>query len=75
MFSNTTKGRIAIVRQLEPTIHIDHDLQVIQALQPYITRLIHVGAAKSAAFEENVHAARTFSNYFDDQEVCLKSSN
>lgn len=41
LFSSTEKGRIAIVRQINPSIHVEGTLSVAQELRRFLPRIEH----------------------------------
>lgn len=42
LFHATTTGKIAIVRQIKPTIHLDEDVQVCNTVAPHLRSVVHV---------------------------------
>eukprot|EP00658_Telonema_sp_P-2_P076745 TRINITY_DN6783_c0_g1_i2.p1 TRINITY_DN6783_c0_g1~~TRINITY_DN6783_c0_g1_i2.p1 ORF type:complete len:274 (-),score=69.63 TRINITY_DN6783_c0_g1_i2:226-957(-) len=48
LFCSTLKGRESIARQILPSVHIDSDLTVLGALQPYLGAVWHVQPAANS---------------------------
>lgn len=44
LFCTTPKGKIAIVRHLEPSLFVDDDVETLRALLPFIHTSVHVNA-------------------------------
>ena len=51
MFCCTETGRGAIVRQLEPAVHLDTSPTVLQYLAPHIARVVYIDSSRQRRFE------------------------
>ncbi|KAK9687390.1 hypothetical protein K7432_014807 [Basidiobolus ranarum] len=49
LFSQTTEGRSHMVRHLEPYIHIDSDISIIEKVAPFIPRCIFLDQSRDSA--------------------------
>ncbi|ORX91408.1 hypothetical protein K493DRAFT_317280 [Basidiobolus meristosporus CBS 931.73] len=51
LFSQTTEGRGHMVRHIEPYIHIDSDIAIVEKVAPFIPRCIYLDQNASALVE------------------------
>jgi hypothetical protein len=45
LFYSSAVGRMAIVRQVNPSVHIEHDLSFCEKLKPHVKKIVHVNAS------------------------------
>eukprot|EP00877_Chromochloris_zofingiensis_P010014 jgi/Chrzof1/5266/Cz15g20020.t1 len=68
LFCSTLEGKVSLVRQLEPDLHIDGHARTIEDLQRFMPQLLHItppGSAASAAQGSlNVTAAHSLRAFF-----------
>ncbi|KAG1678379.1 hypothetical protein FOA52_015145 [Chlamydomonas sp. UWO 241] len=64
LFCSTNEGKVAIVRQLEPELHLDGSATTVNDLRRFIPALVHVGAGGGAAgAAANVAPARSLAAF------------
>ncbi|KAK2080938.1 hypothetical protein QBZ16_000792 [Prototheca wickerhamii] len=56
LLCGTQIGKVSVVRQLEPELHIDADAETVAELQRFIPRLALVGAGRSAPWPNVMEA-------------------
>jgi hypothetical protein len=67
LFCSTLDGKISMVRQLEPELHIDGHAATVEALKRFVPQLWHVqapGVAPAAAGSGHVAHAPTLARFF-----------
>ncbi|KAK9817998.1 hypothetical protein WJX72_005563 [[Myrmecia] bisecta] len=67
LFCSTLEGKVSIVRQLEPELHIDGHAATIEGLKRFMPQLVHVtqpGTAAAGAGSPNVGSAATLASLF-----------
>lgn len=66
LFCSTSEGKVAIVRQLDPDLHIDGDAETVEALKRFIPLLLHIPASgNSLVGGTNVQVAPSLDVYFN----------
>lgn len=62
LFCSTLEGKVAIVRQLEPDLHVESAASTVDALQRFTLQLLHVRqpGGQAAAAGYNVSSTATF---------------
>ena len=62
LFCSTLEGKVAIVRQLEPDLHVDSATHTVDALQRFTSQLLHVRrpGCQAPAAAPNVSSAASF---------------
>ncbi|CCI44813.1 unnamed protein product [Albugo candida] len=67
LFCSTSIGKIAFVRQLEPQIHVEVDMQVVRDLQAHVPRILYTSSCIEALppFASIVHVAEGLMPYCD----------
>lgn len=66
LFCSTLEGKVAIVRQLEPDLHVESAASTVDALQRFTPQLLHVQqlGSRAAAAGHNVSTAGSFALAF-----------
>jgi hypothetical protein len=66
LFCSTAEGKISMVRQLEPDLHIDAAAPTVQELKRFMPQLLHVtcGGAMAATGAPNVGHAASLAAFF-----------
>jgi hypothetical protein len=67
LFCSTLEGKVSIVRQLEPDLHIDGHPATIESLRRFMPKLLHVvgpGLQQAAAGAPNVLGATSLRAFF-----------
>jgi len=66
LFCGTLEGKVSLVRQLEPDMHVDGESRTVHDLQRFVPQLLHVapeGQAGPAAAGPNVDACASLPAY------------
>ena len=50
LFCSSAKGRVAIIRQLQPALAVDSDAEVVSLVRPHIVDVVHVTPTAPATF-------------------------
>ena len=66
LFCGTLEGKVSMVRQLEPDLHVDAAAATVDALQRFTPQLLHVRreADRPAAPAQNVGSALSLAKAF-----------
>lgn len=67
LFCSTLEGKVSIVRQLEPELHIDGHPSTVEDLKRFMPQILHImqpGAQPAAAANKNVGAAKSLTEVF-----------
>mmetsp|Transcript_8294 Transcript_8294/g.19896 ORF Transcript_8294/g.19896 Transcript_8294/m.19896 type:complete len:256 (+) Transcript_8294:265-1032(+) len=67
LFCGTHEGKVSVVRQLEPDLHMDNSGSTVESLKRFIPRLLHVGPGPEASGRgaaANVEVATSLREYF-----------
>lgn len=67
LFCSTLDGKISVVRQIEPDLHIDGAAKTIEDLKRFMPQLLHIsqpGAAAAGAGATNVRSSSSLAAYF-----------
>jgi len=64
LFCETSLGKGSIVRQLDPKLHIDDELNILTSLIPYIPKLALINAATIQPQQSNIILAPSLDVYF-----------
>jgi hypothetical protein len=75
LFCSTLDGKVSLVRQLEPDLHIDNSAKTIADLQRFMPRLLHIAsrsgsgssgaAAAGQSRASNVFSSASLAAYFE----------
>jgi hypothetical protein len=49
LYYSSAIGRMAIVRQVNPSVHIEHDLSFCEKLKPHVKKIVHINATANPA--------------------------
>lgn len=67
LFCSTLDGKVSIVRQIEPDLHIDGSGKTIEDLKRFMPQLLHVtqpGTAAAGAGSTNIRSSPSLAAYF-----------
>lgn len=67
LFCSTLDGKVSIVRQLEPDLHIDGSAKTIEDLKRFMPQLLHVvqtGSVAAAQGSPNVASSSSLQAFF-----------
>lgn len=68
LFCSTLEGKVSIVRQLEPDLHIDGHALTVKDLQRFMPQLLHVvnpqSGSSTGAAQPNVAECKSLSDFF-----------
>lgn len=69
LFCSTATGKSSMVRQLEPTMHIDTDKSILDGLQRYIARLVFVSqdGAGEVSQPHNMYTTSSLQTFFHSE--------
>lgn len=67
LFCNTVEGKVSIVRQLEPDLHVDGHSSTIEDLKRFIPQLLHIhqsGTSPAGIGSPNVGSSESLAKFF-----------
>lgn len=67
LFCSTLDGKVSVVRQIEPDLHVDGSGKTIEDLKRFMPQLLHItqpGAAAAGAGSTNVRSSSSLEAYF-----------
>lgn len=66
LFYSNDIGKAAIIRQLNPHLHIDGELRTLQNIARFLPKVVHIGPAKPADAYATNHADWTTINSVEE---------